>query len=397
MRILLLWPFFHPDPSGIACAIRGEAFAKYLNKKDVEIFVLVPEKNEVSKDRVVYEGCIVDRVKTYHTIGESHSFILSLLYLPLSVITLIRKVKKIRPNLIIASTPGPFLSFEGLLVAKFLNIPFVFFMADSWHLTRHSHKGFIRTKIKMFIERLCAINADIIFTVTPTLREIISKGYNIPSDNIEIIYSGVDLEHCPRIERSGVVDLIHLGSPRIYYDTVRLIDAFSIINSNLPHTNLKFIGCTDENYVKEIKKYVGKKGLSEKVDFLSAISHEKVPFELSKAKIGVISLIDLPEYTSAIGVKVFEYMAAGLPTAYLGPSESEQERLITENSMGIYASNPIEFAEKVTYLLQNKMLMDKMGENGRESISKYDWKTHVENLYTYIISFCNNTHKKGHF
>lgn len=392
MKILLLKPFFYPDDSGIACAIRGEAFAKYLNKKGIKINVLVPEKKNVSKKSINYEGCTVERIVTYDTIRESYPLFLSTFYLPISVLKLIRKTKNIRPNLIIVSTPGPLLPLESLLVAKALRIPLIFDIEDSWHMLRNNHKGVLRNYLKMSAERLCANYSDLIFTVTPTLKEIVRSGYNIPEDKIKVVYNGVDLEIIPKTESSETIDLIHLGSPRTYYDTIKLIDAFYILNNFLPGTNLHFIGCTTENYVEKVKQYVDKKGLSKSIKFIGFVKHENVPYELAKAKIGVISTIDLPEYTCGIGVKIFEYMAAGLPTAYLGPSNSEQERIIRNNNIGICSTEPDGFAKAVINLLKDKSLRFTMGNNAKRTVEEYNRERIINKAYdNYILPILKNS------
>lgn len=380
IKILLLWPYFYPQTFGVACANRGQAFVKYFKKKGVDVHVIAPEKKD-AKEIIEYESCIVERIKTYNTVGESYPFFVSLLYLPVSVVRLIWKIKKIKPDLIMASTPGPFMPFEGLIVAKYLKIPFIFDMQDSWHLSRFSHTGAIRNTIKMYLEGLCAIHANIVFSVTPTYRKTISTGYNIPIKKIELVYNGVDFKAFPKEEKIEIIDLIHLGSPRGYYDTLRLIEAFSIIVRSLPKIRIKFLGCTDEDYVYKIRKFAEEKGVSKNIEFASHMPYENVPYELNKAKIGIISLIDLPEYKSAVGVKVLEYMAAGLPTAYLGPSESEQEQLIKENDVGICATEPDEFAKKVINLLNNIEMRRKMSINARKSIKKYNWEEIINQVF----------------
>jgi len=374
LRILLIWPHFYPDLSGVACAKRGEAFAKYCSKKGIKVHVIAPKSKNVSTTGIKYENYEVNRVKTYDTVRESYSFLISMLYFPFSIRELITRVKEIKPDLIISSTPGPFIPFEGLLTAKYLKIPYIFYMADSWHLTRHSHKGILRKYLKMLLERVCATYSDYIFVVTPTLKQIISEGYNIHQDKLKVVYNGVDLNSFPKLEKNEIYDLVHLGSPRFYYDTVKLIDSFSIIVHNYPEIKLIFLGCTTEIYVKKVKLYAEEKGLLDNIEFVPIIPYEKVPYELSKAKIGIISLIDRAEYKSAIGVKVYEYMAAGLPTAYLGPSNSEQEKIIIDNDIGVSSSNITDFAEKVIHLMKNKKTRDIMGENARICVKKYSWE-----------------------
>lgn len=374
MRILLFWPYFYPDTSGIACAKRGEAFAKYCSKKGIEVFVVVPKRKDIIDNKIDHEGYKIERLKTYNSIGESNSYLFSLLYFPISVTKLIKHARKIKPNIVISSTPGPFMPIEGLIVSKYLNIPHIFDMEDSWHLTKYSHKGTLRTHLKMFLERVCAIYSTSVFTVTPTLKQIVSKGYNIPQDKIQVVYNGVDLDSFPQLEKNEAIDLVHLGSPRFYYDTTKLIEAFSIIVQTSPETKLLFLGCSNDSYVQEIKVYAEQRKLLKNIYFAPPILHDQVPYELSKAKIGIISLIDRPEYKAAIGVKTFEYMSTGIPTAYLGPAGSEQEKIINENYIGISASNIVDFSEQVVSLIKDKKRREIMGLNAISCVKNYSWE-----------------------
>lgn len=389
MNIILIWPFFYPDRSGVACSNRGEAFSKYLSKKEnVNVHVFAPEKSSIHST-VEYEGVIVERIKTYNYYRGQKNIFTSFVLSIFSLFSFLKRVKKLNPDVIIASTPGPFLPLESFIVAKFLRIPFVFDMQDSWHLSSLSHKGRFKNNFKMALEKLCAVNAELIFTVTPTLRSIISEGYGIDENRIKVIYNGVNPASHNFQEVDKNMDLIHLGSPRIYYDTLRLVDALEIIIKKYPGVNIEFLGCTDEDYVRSVIDKVTEKGLSQNIQFSPPIEHEQVYRRLLESKIGIISLIDQDVYRSAIGVKVFEYMQAGIPTVFLGPLESEQEQIITSNSIGLSASNIDGFANNVLSLLEINSLRTEMGENAKNAIQSYMWEHLIDDAWSCLKQTLN--------
>jgi len=379
MKILLLCPYFYPESN--AAAVRGQAFAKYLSKEGAEVSVIVPEKSDIPNDTIKYEGCRVDRIKTYNTIGESHHFLFSLLYLPFSIFELIRKIKKNKPNLIIASIPSPFLALEGLCVAKYLGVPIILDVRDTWIAGMEVHEGALRNKIKILLEKLICSYVDLIFSVTPLQKKTIVEVYNIPQSKIKVVYNGADLEIFSKIKINKEVDFIHLGGARVYYDTLNLIVAFSYIVKKLPN----IVGCLDDNYTEDVKKCVKKLDLFDNIILLPQIPYEKVPIELAKARIGVISLSFNKAFEPAIGVKTYEYMAMGLPTAYLGPSNNEQYNIIKINNVGVCSSNPKEFAEKCLFLLENEKIREEMGKNALEVVKKYDRKRIVKEAYEKYI------------
>lgn len=396
MKILLLWPFFYPHgKKGVACAIRGEAFAKYLSKEGAEVSVIVPEKKGVSTETIDYEGCMVYRSKTYDTTGELYPFFFSLLYLPVSIFLLWIKAKKIRPDLIIVSNPGVFLPLEGSIIAKLLKVPYIFDVQDSLIEIENFEINRLKFCIKKYIEYTIGKYANLIFTVTPTLKNMLVEEYSINPQKLKTIYNGVDLNEFTYHVKNEKYDFIHLGSPRYYYDTISLIDAFSKVVIHFPNVELRFVGVEDNSYTNRVRQHVIDLGLSNNIKFIEDIPHEKIPHELAKAKVGIHTFIQDKVFRCAIGVKIFEYMAAGLPIAHLGPSESEIETLIKKNNIGIFSDSPDDFAKKSIFLLENNKIREVMGINALKTIQEYDWSKTVKRMYkNYLLSTVKSHPKK---
>jgi glycosyltransferase involved in cell wall biosynthesis len=54
MKMLLVWPYFYPEPS--AAAVRGNAFARYLKQQKIQVEVVAPIKNDLHvENRYTYE------------------------------------------------------------------------------------------------------------------------------------------------------------------------------------------------------------------------------------------------------------------------------------------------------------------------------------------------------
>jgi glycosyltransferase involved in cell wall biosynthesis len=114
--------------------------------------------------------------------------------------------------------------------------------------------------------------------------------------------------------------------------------------------------------------------------------HGRIPYEevqkwLTKGKVGLVCLHPVENYRESLPIKMFEYMAAGLP---LVATDFPLWREIVETSnCGLIADalNPKDIAEKVTRILTDEALRQKMSEDGRRAHEEiYNWHVEEEKL-----------------
>lgn len=109
--------------------------------------------------------------------------------------------------------------------------------------------------------------------------------------------------------------------------------------------------------------------------FGKIIPHDKVASAVKRARIGIIPLPDLPKYHKNIPQKLFEYMALGLPVIV---SDLPPIKPFVNNNDFIIKVNPITasaFADAIEKLLDNAMLYQKIGFEGRKRIEQYyNWE-----------------------
>ena len=110
---------------------------------------------------------------------------------------------------------------------------------------------------------------------------------------------------------------------------------------------------------------------------------------LGRVAVGVVVLMPGANHQISLPVKMFEYMAAGLPVI---ASDFPLWREIVEgNRCGfcIEPGNPRLLGETVGYLLKNDGLRREMGENGRQAVQKrYNWageKKRLLQLYEKVL------------
>jgi len=117
------------------------------------------------------------------------------------------------------------------------------------------------------------------------------------------------------------------------------------------------------------------------VKYLGFRSPRDIPVLLSEADAGMVCLLPAPNHMKGMPVKLFEYMAAGLPVIASG---FELWREIVEgNKCGICVNpeSPEEIAAAIRKLVRNPGLREEMGKNGRKAVrEKYNWESEKEKL-----------------
>ncbi len=115
--------------------------------------------------------------------------------------------------------------------------------------------------------------------------------------------------------------------------------------------------------------------------FLGWQSREGIGRQLECCRVGLVLLHPTPEYLVSLPVKLFEYMAAGLPVVV---SDFPLWRNIVEGARCGIVVNPLssqEIADAILYLLDHPSEAEEMGRRGREAVvSQYNWEQEADKL-----------------
>jgi glycosyltransferase involved in cell wall biosynthesis len=131
--------------------------------------------------------------------------------------------------------------------------------------------------------------------------------------------------------------------------------------------------------MSELQAMITRKKLEDYVTLTGQVSHDQVAAYLSNADLGVA-----PDPKNAMNdhstmVKIFEYMAFGLPVVLFDLKEGR--RLAGPAALYAVPNNPIDFANQITKLLNCKELREQLGGYGRKQIEeKLNWGVEKESL-----------------
>ena len=142
-----------------------------------------------------------------------------------------------------------------------------------------------------------------------------------------------------------------------------LIDAFKIVNKELPKTKLFMVG--DGPLKKELENYTKELKLIDKIIFTGFLGNkEKEKYILDS------SIFILPSYTESFGLVLIEAMSYGLPCIAFDSSDGAKELLKNNVGILIKSRNKEKMAEEIIRELKSKK-ESKYSDNGYKYCQKY--------------------------
>lgn len=135
---------------------------------------------------------------------------------------------------------------------------------------------------------------------------------------------------------------------------------------------------------KELEDKVRKIDGWSQVDFRGYVDRQSISDILEESCVGMVTLHPTPSYLNSMPVKLFEYMAAGIPV--VASNFPLWEVIINSAGCGLCV-NPLEpqkIAEAIDYLIDNPIKAIEMGDKGRQAVlEKYNWTIEKNKLFEF--------------
>jgi glycosyltransferase involved in cell wall biosynthesis len=216
--------------------------------------------------------------------------------------------------------------------------------------------------------RLAALTFDGVMTADPlTLRKFARAGrchkitfYNFPN---------LDVFPPLGAEPTKDFDIVYRGGLSERAGTWVLLDAIRLLALQGKPARLLLIGyCDDAKVEVALRERIRSLALSGQVELMKRIPHDQMAQALSRARIGVSPLQDIPKFRLNIPVKVFEYWACGLPVI---ASDLPPIRPFFKNVYGGLLFQPeasSALAHSIGWMLEHPEILARMGQNGRAAV-----------------------------
>ena len=262
-----------------------------------------------------------------------------------------------------------------LLKWKYPNISFLVTVQEGKILNR-------QLWLVRFFRYLIFKKADAVTVISNYLAKYVkSQNAKIP---IEVIPNGVDLERFKvkngLLRRSSLGyegrEKLKIADKNIIITVSRLvekngigdlIEAMAIVISEIPDAKLMIIGKGPLEKSLRLKVKILK--LEDGIKFLGEISNDSIFEYLAEASVFV-----RPSLSEGLGTAFIEAMAAGLPI--IGTLVGGIPDFLKDGETGLFCkvADPKDLAEKITRLLKDEQLREKIINNAKTLVvQKYDW------------------------
>jgi glycosyltransferase involved in cell wall biosynthesis len=348
-----------------------EAFSKNL---DVTLFVGTKKKNE---EEIFSFYNVVNKFSIAEA-GPVFKGRLKYLSDIIVAVRVVKIIKKDKPDYVFMREP---------LLAFIIS-----FFASKFFYENHTLAG----KSKYFLKRIAKTSLGIIST-NKYKKDWMVSNWKVPDEKILIAYNGVDVGYFTCITDSNrdlrkkfdlPTDSIligHIGrldNKGIEKGTGFIIE--SLAGTNLSKIKFCFIGCTED----EIKKYSAQAkelGVADQFMWRGHVQYELVPQYL-KAMDYLLLLQSSSNETAVLhasALKVFEYMASGVPL--LMPKLPALEETFSDSSALFYEPESKEsFREAVLYMISHSDEMRRRGAKGLETARRFDWNVRAQNIFEFM-------------
>ena len=199
------------------------------------------------------------------------------------------------------------------------------------------------------------------------------------------------VRNCPDLKtfrRPTVRSANKFGTPHVvtYVGFMGSQDGLDLLLESIEHIvkhqkrrDTHFVLIGGGTVISELQATIARKDLEAYVTLTGQVTHEEVANYLSSADLGVA-----PDPKNAMNdqstmVKIFEYMAFGLPVVLFDLKEGR--RLADSAALYAVPNDPIDFANQIIKLLDCKTLREELGAKGRKRIEEgLNWEVEKVSL-----------------
>lgn len=227
------------------------------------------------------------------------------------------------------------------------------------------------------LEEYALVRFSGVIAATPFIRE-----------KFEVINTNtVDINNYPQLSEFAEIEyserhiqkaVCYVGGLSKVRGIKEIVQAMDYVQSDMV---LKIAGGFSElEFEKDVKSQSGWQSVQE----LGFLDRQGVQDTLLNSLAGLVTLHPVINYQDALPVKMFEYMAAGLPV--IASNIKLWQEIIENNVCGICVNpmNPREIAEAIDYIATHPEEAREMGINGKKAVlEKYNWGIEEKKLLSF--------------
>ena len=380
MRVCMVAPSVKiPEP--LAQSVHQFEFAKNLVEMGIEVHLICRRDD----NRPSHETGI-----TYHRVFSKD--------VPLSRLFFTRNAKSKVTTLLrehkfdIVHDRGYLFGGSGISIARKAGIPTVLQIDDDWIRTEALASRIAATRLyrgmALWWCQRTLRRANHAFTVSESLRRVAIDEWGADASRIDVIPNGVDLDlFSPGVEPFGIRDRLNAGGDSIvcfvgalgpWHGVDQLLRAFPIALAKQANMRLLLVGGAKEYEIGHLIAQTESLGITDRVSFLGRVEHKEIPRILVESDVAVAPYAHVDYGFSPL--KIFEYMACGLPVITSDVPSTREIIRHAENGLLVKAGDPNGLAQAILSVLGDSDLAARLRAGALESAQDYSWRRSTERL-----------------
>ncbi len=219
-------------------------------------------------------------------------------------------------------------------------------------------------------------NAVHVHCISSALKRSLIENFDVAENKISIIPNGVDLKNFSP-KKSGELKK-RFGADFLIINVSRLtpknnveatLRAFKKVVQKTPDKKIKYIIAGTGPLEKKLKGLTAELGLSQYVEFIGWIDHEKLPQYLSSSDLFIRTPV-----TEGLGNVFLESMACATPV--IASNVQGILDIVIDGYNGILVDpfDDVETSKKIISLIENEEELKKLGKNCLNFIKDFDWE-----------------------
>ncbi len=360
-----------------------------LKEKGYDVYYLLisdEEKNGITKEGIKYDKL---KVKTFSA-NRYLNFILKIINPNNNYKKLFNKAANLHAD--IYHFHDLWINRIGRKLKNLKNNPVVFYDAREPYaedyISYTNAKGIYKYVIILFSkyvdywEKKMSKNYDLIISNEEIVRDKFRKKLGINKAETIFNYTDIYKNYNDTPSANKKYDFIYCGGITELRGAYKILEATEIVRKKIPSIKVVLLGkYSPETLKKDLQDYIHINGLQMNIELLSEVNYSEVSKYYNKSKIGLVTLLRSKTFEISMPIKVFEYMAFGLPI--IGSNFGHIKNYIEKENCGITVNpdNPENIATAMIELLTNKKKYEMYSKNGRRAtLTKFKWDIEFNRL-----------------
>jgi glycosyltransferase involved in cell wall biosynthesis len=259
-----------------------------------------------------------------------------------------------------------------------------------------THRGLVYEDIARECERKAFCDASLIIGVSDEVCDYVrTKTDGNDRRMIKTIPNGINpkrFSQMPQLKSqfhdSDFLTVGFVGSLKPWHGIETLINAFGVLRKIYGHLRLLIVGDGPEK--AQIVDKISRMGLRESVELTGAVPPDQIPKYLGRMDIAVAPYPQMDHFYFS-PLKVYEYMAAGLPV--VASEIGQLKGLIGPDNNGVFfePGNSSSLVQSLIRLIEDPDLCRLMGQNAQqEMFSRYTWDHVAEEIIQSVAKIKTN-------